>query len=78
MPLAKALYREQAVRHLAGLIANGVPVESALMRTADLFSHFSASVSSLRRWQRAYARRGFVGLFESKAGRSGRKPSEKR
>lgn len=65
--------REQAVRLLSHLIRDGVGSEAALARTAREF-RFAASKSSLRRWDRAYALRGFSGLLEAKVGRVGRKP----
>lgn len=72
LSLGKAAFREQAVRHLDGLVAAGVPRETALQETGEAFT-FSASTSSLRRWERRYRLMGFRGLFENKIGRVGRK-----
>lgn len=72
--LAKVLLREQAVRYMQSLVSAGVPREEALSRTAKVFS-FRCSVSSVRRWERAYDQAGFPGLFEHKLGRVGRKPA---
>jgi hypothetical protein len=55
------------------LLASGMPAERALLQVAGMFS-FSASPTSLRKWQAAYRDHGFGGLQEHKAGRVGRKP----
>ncbi len=69
----RTLMREQACLFLAELVRAGVPRESAIQRTAKSF-HFDASLSSVRRWEKAYAIGGFVALLERKIGRVGRKP----
>jgi hypothetical protein len=70
--VGRALMREQCVRFLGQLIASGLPREKALTRASDEF-RFRASARSLRRWESAYKRHGFSGLFEHKVGRVGRK-----
>jgi len=77
LPLAKALMREQAVRHFRLLLDMGIRPETALVRTAAAF-RFRTSSRSLRRWDAAYQQSGFLGMFERKQGRSGRKPKQLR
>ena len=70
--LGRILMRELSVLFFRDLVATGLTVESALARTAKAFT-FSASESSVRRWNRAYTKAGSIGLTEHKLGRSGRK-----
>ena len=78
---AKVHARLAAVEHHAALIADGQPVEAALIATVShlasalcpLPSAFLFSTSSLRRWLAAHAQFGINGLVEQKQGRSGRK-----
>ncbi|MGA2871476.1 MAG: hypothetical protein ABSF34_20230, partial [Verrucomicrobiota bacterium] len=52
------------------------PFERALVRVARDFT-FRASPSSLREWQKNFAKHGFEGLLEKKRGNVGRKPKAK-
>jgi hypothetical protein len=52
------------------------PFERALVRVARDFT-FRASPSSLREWQKNFAKHGFDGLMEKKRGNVGRKPKAK-
>jgi hypothetical protein len=65
-------FRAECVFELDRLIQNGTPIERALTLIAETFS-FNCSVSSLRRWQKAFATKGLRGLLENKVGNVGRK-----
>ena len=56
------------------LIQSGVGIEEALAAVESAFT-FKCSISSLRRWQEAYANDGYPGLLDHRPGRSGRKES---
>jgi hypothetical protein len=66
----RATCRFDALCGLQLAVASGEPIERALIRVARDFT-FHASPSSLRLWQRRFARAGFASLLESKLGRSG-------
>ena len=74
----RAWCRFQALRRLSDHERSGIGTERALRQTTAEFqgpSLFRVSITSLRKWGAAYARLGFQGLQEHKAGRSGRKRS---
>lgn len=71
--LRRATIRLLALAELRAAIDKGIAHEQALSRVAEAFT-FHTSVSSLRRWARAYLAHGITGLFEAKRGRVGRKP----
>jgi len=68
----RASLKFAALCELDRLVQMGVGVEEALATVEAAFT-FECSVSSLRRWQAAYASEGFPGLLDRRPGRSGRK-----
>jgi len=72
--MARALTREQAVRFMNNLVDSGYSQAAAIRMTTKAFSSpFKISDASLRHWHKSYAQGGFIGLFERKLGRVGRK-----
>ena len=72
--LRRVRWRFEALDELERRVSSGVGAEAALSQVADLV-RFQCSASSLRRWQKAFASFGLVGLLDHKLGRSGRKPN---
>lgn len=73
--LGRAYGREQVLQRLQAYRRLGVSRMKALWVVGK---EFGVGETTIRRWERAAAEGGFVGLIDRRPGRSGRRPSRQR